>query len=370
MNNTSIRAIAILAGTTIGAGIFAVPYAIAQIGFIPGLLYLLVIGGLMILLNLMYGEIVLRTKGDHQLTGYSQIYFGKKGKMIATLVMLVGLYGALLAYLIQIGVFAYGLLGVGSPLIWSMVFFSMISLAVLKGVRFVAKLETLLLGGLLLLLLMLLGGSLVRLNLDNFTGFNPVNIFLPFGVLLFALTGATVIPEVEELMRRQHSRLKQVIFIGSFIPLVVYFLFAFAVVGVSGLGTSQDAITGLAGLLPQGIVAGGALLGIVTMGGSFLTLAYILREVWYRDYHCNRFTSWSLAVFPPLLLFFVGFASFFQVLQITGALTGGMTGILIGSLYLKALKSKDWTSAYSLKLPKVVVLVIILVFALGVFTGF
>jgi len=138
VNNTSIRAIAILAGTTIGAGIFAVPYAIAQIGFIPGLLYLLVIGGLMILLNLMYGEIVLRTKGDHQLTGYSQIYFGKKGKMIATLVMLVGLYGALLAYLIQIGVFAYELLGVGSPLIWSMVFFSMISLAVLKGVRFVA----------------------------------------------------------------------------------------------------------------------------------------------------------------------------------------------------------------------------------------
>ena len=124
MNNTFIKSTAILIGTTIGAGIFGVPYAIAQIGFIPGLVYLLVIGGLMILLNLMYGEIVLRTLGDHQLTCYSQIYFGKKGKTIAALVMLVGLYGALLAYLIQIGVFAYGLLGVGSPWIWSMVFFS------------------------------------------------------------------------------------------------------------------------------------------------------------------------------------------------------------------------------------------------------
>ncbi|MDP3983133.1 MAG: hypothetical protein Q8Q65_03600, partial [bacterium] len=85
---------------------------------------------------------------------------------------------------------------------------------------------------------------------------------------------------------------------------------------------------------------------------------------------CNKFVSWSLAVFPPLVLFFVGFASFFQVLQITGALTGGMMGILIGSLYLKAIKSKDETPAYSLKLPQVVVWVIILVFALGIFTGF
>ena len=54
MNNTFIKSIAILIGTTIGAGVFGVPYAIAQIGFIPGLVYLLVIGGLMILLNLMY----------------------------------------------------------------------------------------------------------------------------------------------------------------------------------------------------------------------------------------------------------------------------------------------------------------------------
>lgn len=370
MNNTFIRAVSILVGTTVGAGIFAVPYALAQIGFIPGTLYLFIVGALMILLNLMYGEVVLRTKGDHQLTGYSQIYFGKKGKVIATVVMLVGLYGALLAYLIQIGVFAYGLLGVGSPLIWSMVFFSMISLAVLKGVRFVAKLETLLLGGLLLLLLMLLGGSLVRLNLDNFTGFNPVNIFLPYGVLLFALTGATVIPEVEELMRRQHSKLKQAIFLGSFIPLVVYFLFAFAVVGVSGLGTSEDAVTGLTGLMPNGIVLGGALLGILTMGGSFLTLAYILREVWYRDYGCNKLVSWGLAVFPSLILFFIGFASFFRVLQLTGAFMGGMTGVLIGVLYLKAIKSGTITPVYNLKLPHFIVWILILAFAGGVITGF
>lgn len=371
MNNTFIRAVSILVGTTIGAGIFAVPYALAQVGFIPGTLYLFIVGALMILLNLMYGEVVLRTKGDHQLTGYSQIYFGKKGKIVATVIMLVGLYGALLAYLIQIGVFAYAILGIGAPWIWSVVFFSFASVVILKGVRFVAELEALLFGGLLILLLALLGGSLAKLDLGNFAGsIPPAKLFLPYGVLLFALTGVTVIPEVEELMRRQHSKLKRAIFLGSIIPIVVYFLFAFAVVGVSGLGTSEDAVTGLTGLMPNGIVLGGALLGILTMGGSFLTLAYILREVWYRDYGCNKLVSWGLAVFPSLILFFIGFASFFRVLQLTGAFTGGMTGILIGVLYLKAIKSGTITPVYSLKLPHFIVWILILTFAGGVITGF
>ena len=79
------RAIAVLVGTTIGAGIFGIPFVVSKIGFVPGIFYLLILGVLVLILNLAYGEIILRTPGDHQLTGYGEIYFGEIGKKIASL---------------------------------------------------------------------------------------------------------------------------------------------------------------------------------------------------------------------------------------------------------------------------------------------
>ncbi len=117
------RAIAVLVGTTIGAGIFALPHVIAQAGLAIGLTYLLGLGILNLLLNIIYGEVILCTTGDHQLTGYAQIYLGKKGKALATAAMFFSLYGALLAYLIKIGQFLALIFGLPSPLLFSVLFF-------------------------------------------------------------------------------------------------------------------------------------------------------------------------------------------------------------------------------------------------------
>ncbi len=100
MKGKTFRAMATLVGTVIGAGIFGIPYVIAKIGFLPGIFYLLILSALVLILNLIYGEIILRTHGDHQLTGYGEIYLGKRGKFLATLAIFTAAYGALLAYLI------------------------------------------------------------------------------------------------------------------------------------------------------------------------------------------------------------------------------------------------------------------------------
>ena len=59
-----LRATAVLVGTTIGAGMFGIPYVVSKIGFLPGLAYILVLGALTLFLNLIYGEVILRTPGD------------------------------------------------------------------------------------------------------------------------------------------------------------------------------------------------------------------------------------------------------------------------------------------------------------------
>src|SRR3989344_2068768 len=99
-NKHIISGIATLTGTIIGAGVLGMPYVIAKAGFLTGTLALLALGIMAIFMYLYLGEIVLRTKGNHQLTGYAEIYLGKWGKKLMFLAMAVGIYGALAAYLI------------------------------------------------------------------------------------------------------------------------------------------------------------------------------------------------------------------------------------------------------------------------------
>ena len=362
------RAIAVLIGTTIGAGIFGIPYVVSKIGFFPGIFYILILGSLVLILNLIYGEIILRTSGDHQLTGYGEIYLGKIGKKIASLALFIGLYGALLAYLIKIGEFSNLIFGFGNPILFSLIFFIFALIAIFFGLRMISFLEGLIVLLLLTLIALIAILGLKQIDFLNFSGFDSSYVFLPFGVILFALTGFSVIPEMEEILRDNHKNLKKSIIIGSLIPVIVYILFAIMVVGISGSSTSDDAISGLILFLPSWIVSLGAVFGILCMASSFLALSYVLKEVWHRDFKFSKTISVFLVCFPALILFLSGAKSFIKVLSITGAISGGLTGILIIAMFMKAKKLGRTKPSYSLDLPKILIYILFLVFLMGIIT--
>lgn len=370
MPKKTLKAIAILSGTTIGAGIFGLPYVAAQVGLPIGLVYLLFLGGIILLLNLLYGEVILRTPGDHQLTSYSQIYLGKNGQALASLALFISLYGALLAYLIKIGEFLALVLDLPSPLELSLLFFCLAVVAIFFGLRTIAPLEILLMALIIafILLLCLVGFHQVTWSNLIATNLNLQTLALPYGVILFALAGAASIPEMEEVLRRQPQKLKKAITWGSLIPFLTYFVFVCLVVGIAGQTTAEDAISNLGQILPRKIVNLGALLGILTMGSSFLTLGYVLREVWHRDFKTPKPQAVALACLPPLILFLAGAKSFISVLEITGALSGGLTGILILLLYQKAKKTGERKPSYQLKIPALVFWLLMIVFFLGMFS--
>lgn len=374
MNNKTLKAIAVLVGTTIGAGFFGIPYAVTKVGFSVGLIYLLILGLLTLVLNLIYGEVILRTPGDHQLTGYGQIYFGKTGKAIATFGLFTGLYGALLAYLIKIGEFISLVSGISIPLFFSLVFFTIASTAIFFGLKTIAKIELVLVSLILLFIVILAFIGLPHLQSTNYEltmdQLSINNLFFPYGVILFALAGYSAIPEMEEVLRQNHRKLKKAIIAGSLIPLVVYLVFAIIIVGISGKQTSDDAISNLALHLPNWIVKFGAGLGILTMSTSFLAIGYVLREVWHRDFRLSKTAAFVWAVFPPLVLFLLGSRSFIAVLEITGALTGGFTGILIIACFLQAKKQGRRAPAYFLSIPEVLLLILGVIFLLGIFSPF
>jgi len=366
----TFRATAILVGTTIGAGIFGIPYVISKVGFLPGIFYILTLGLLTLLLNLVYGEIILRTPGDHQLTGYGKIYLRKTGRILAVLSLFLTIYGALLAYLIKVGEFLSLFLGFGNPYLLSILFFIFVTIAIVFGLRTISFLEGLIVFLLVGLVFLLTIFGFGKIDFSNFSGANLSFLFLPYGVILFALSGSSVIPEMEEILREKPQNLRKSIIVGTLIPIFVYILFASVVFGISGSLTSNDAISGLRFFLPSWIVMFGALLGIFSMGSSYLSLGYVLREVWYRDFKLSKAASLAFACIPSFVLFLLGAKNFIGIIGISGAVFGGLNGILIVSIYEKAIKKGRKKPAYSLNIPKILIIILFLIFCLGMISPF
>ena len=105
---------------------------------------------------------------------------------------------------------------------------------------------------------------------------------------------------------------------------------------------------------------------IGTMFTTFLTLGIALMEMYEYDYHLKRNMAFALTLFLPLGLALSGFTTFIATLGITGAIAGGIDGILIVLAYWKAKKLGDRKPEYSLKVSKLVGVVLILMFAVGI----
>lgn len=382
VDNKVLRATAVLVGTTIGAGIYALPYAVAKVGFVTGIFYIIIIGLLVLLLNLAYGEVILATPGNHQLTGYGKIYFGKRGKLLATGALFIGIYGAMFAYLIKVGEFISLVSNRPHQLLFSLIFYLFASTIIFFGLKTVSKAEVVLESFVLLFIFFLALVSLPHLQIFNFPAFarataggqfsifNNANLFFPYGVILFAFTGFSAIPEMKEILQSQPEKLKKSIFIGTFIPILIYLLFTAVIVGICGAKTTEDAIGSLFIFMPNWIARLGAFLGMLTMSSSFLALGFVLTEVWHRDFRFPKKEAFLLALLPSLILFLSGLGNFIQVLEYTGAITGGLSGILIILCFLKARKESQNKPAYQLKIPNIVLLILGIIFLLGIFSPF
>ena len=360
------EAISLLTGCTIGAGVLAIPYVIAKSGFLTGLAVLILIGLAILVINLYLGEVILRTKGDHQLPGYSKIYLGKTGWILNFIAMILGIYGAIIAYLIGEGLALKAIFG-GNELYYSILFFIVVSILIYKGIKTIAFSELFLAGLTIAIILSIILVALGYFNLNNLKEFSPGKLFIPYGVILFAYLGTASIPEMRETLIRNKNKMKRSIMIGTLIPIFIYILFAIAIVGATGFNTSEVATIGLGNLIPN-IVLLGNLFAIFAMLTSFLCLALALEEMFSYDFKLTKAKSWILSCLIPFILFLLirNIASFSQVLNYTGAFAGGLEGILVVLMYWKAKSIGQRKPEYEIKQHHILSAALIIIFLLGI----
>ncbi len=366
-------AITTLIGTIVGAGILGIPYVIAKAGVLYGFFIILLIGIAFIFLNLFAGEIVLRTKGKHQLTGYAEKYLGAKGKVVMLIALFINIYGALTAYLIGEGATIHAVLGVGTPLLYTLIFFAVMVFIIYKGVKATGKAELILISLLFLVVLALGIFSFDQISLTNFTSFDPLHFFLPYGVILFAFMASPALPEMAQVLGNQKHRMKKAIIIGSVIPIFLYMIFSLIIVGLVGLPQFEA-------LLPNERIATIALsiysqpilglfanlLAIITMLTSFLALGLALVDAYRYDYDFPHWAAILLTFSFPLIIVLFNLTTFISVLGVTGAIAGGLDAILIVLIYWKAKKLGERKPEYSLKTPKFVGMFLIALFVVGI----
>lgn len=361
------EAVATLIGTIMGAGILGLPYVISQVGFIPGFVLIITIGIAVLFMNLFLGEIVLRTKKTHQMAGYAEKYLGKNAKKIATLSLMVGVYGALTAYLIGIGKSLSEFFSIPSITL-SIIAFIILSFIVHRGIKALGDSE-IVFGSIMFLIILTIAfiaifSSKFSPQILAFT--NLEKIFLPYGVILFAFLGATAIPEMKEEILRNKIRLERAIIIGSIIPIALYAFFAFAVVGTTGLQTTEISTIGLGNLLGYKMIILANLFAIFAMVTSFIALAYALKQMYMYDYKIKEDISWGLTVLPPLIIVLLNLTNFIQIIGISGAFAGGIDGIIITLVLWKAKKNSERQPEYSLRFTKLIGAILLIIFTLGI----
>ncbi|MBI3420469.1 MAG: hypothetical protein HY006_00210 [Candidatus Sungbacteria bacterium] len=327
-----LEAVLLLSGMIIGVGMFAIPFSFVQTGFWPGIMELSVLACVVTALHLLYGEIVTATPKFHRMPGYIRTYLGKEAAGVSWISTLFGTIGTLLAYLIVGSLFLQtilarvvpnvnlGLLAAGLTCIVGLItFFPLRKESAINGM--LTLFEIAFITGLSLLLL-------PKVSFVSLGGMHLNNLFFPYGVLLFSLSGGSVIPDLVTILGRNKMRVRGAIVLGSLIPAVLYGLFAFAVVGVTGSATSTEAIAGLERVVGGNIAFWASAAGFLAVLTSFIALSKNFQALLSLDMGLRSSLAWVSASIIPFALYLAGFRNFIAIIGIVGVVAFGVDGIL------------------------------------------
>lgn len=328
-----VEAVLILSGMIIGVGMFGIPYSFVRVGFWLGAAELLIITVVIVWLHLLYGEVVLKTPQLHRLPGYVRMHLGKQIAWISWASAFFGILGTLLAYIVVGSIFLHAIF----QTVWgqSSDFFWAVAIAALGALvtAFPFKKEALINGVLTSVLIAFVAGLALFLfpgvKAVNLAGFNIENLLVPYGVFLFALSGGVVIPDLVTVLGKDRARARSAIVVGTLIPAVLYFLFAFAVVGTVGVAVSEEAIRGLEPVAGSSAVLLGSMIGFLAVFTSFVILSASFQALLSIDSGFSRVFAWLVASGAPFLLYLAGFKNFIVVIGAVGAVAVGIDSALV-----------------------------------------
>ncbi len=336
----TLKAVGLLAGMIIGAGMFALPYTIVRAGVGWSLFYTLLIFVLVTLTHALYAGVILKDRRHARLPGYAREYLGEVGFWV-TLVSRLGAYwGLLLVYGVIIGNFLAPIVPFSGTAL-TISFFVVISPLILFRLSRIGAVNLLFVFPevFLPIIFFFLWWSRFDFSAVPFGGNG--DWFLPYGIFLFAFSGASVIPEVvDTLGNLAHKKIFPVIVASSIITILVYAAFSMTIIGLGGGASPHDVLFILATSIGSRAFVISTLLGLFAVATSYIALGLELRYTFEYDLWRSRNVAWMLTAFVPLIIYLAGVRSFIMIINVIGAVGIGIEGVVIALLARRVLGTR------------------------------
>ena len=351
---------ALIAGTTVGAGILALPAVTLPSGIVPSTSGLIAVWLYALVSGLLVAEVTLntmRTEGHPSIgfLGVVEKILGKVGGRLAGGAYLFMHYALLVAYITEGG----EILGCAVAKIWNVQILPMwvgtTTFTLLFGgimylgrEKFIEKLNSAFVGIVIVsfLGLLFLGGRHIQSTQLLFQNWSALGSAI--SVMSVALFFQNVVPLVVKQLEGDARKIRQSIFIGSVIPLIMFLAWNAVILGSISPDMLHSTSDGTSVFDPLQILRGGGAgqwLGVLlsifsefAIVTSFIGFVYGLLDL-FKDIFLpaqwqlsSRLPLYSLVLFPPMTLGTLNPNIFFTALDYTGTFSISVLGGIIPAL--------------------------------------
>jgi tyrosine-specific transport protein len=317
--NKVISGTMLIIGTTIGAGILGIPLLTARAGFWPAIAITVLVWLFMVCTGLLYLESTLWMHQDANILSMTKRFLGRWGRLCSGGVYLFLYYCLLVAYF-AVGapifgqfvqtIFRFDAGRIGDCFIFVFVFGAVVAF----GLKIIDRVNYVLVIGKFLAFAALVGAGVPQIDSTRLAPQNWSQILFAAPVLFSAFGFHNVIPSLTSYFNRNVRVLRLSIWIGTGIPLVIYILWQWLIIGAVPEGAIQSALdkgmpataaleslTGMTWIIQAGryfafFAVITSLLGVAFSMVDFLGDGFNLKRTGY-----SRMFLTFLTFLPPLL---------------------------------------------------------------------
>lgn len=381
MKNRTLGSVLIVAGTTIGAGMLAMPLAAAGVGFPIMTVMLVTLWLLMSYTSLLLVEVYQHNPADMGLGTIAKKYLGRPGQLVTGFSMLLLMYALTTAYIGGAGVLISSSLsswwGLSISVEISIILFTLIGgIVVGIGTHSVDFINRLLFSAKTIFLIIMLG-----VMMPHVESVNLINMPLEKGLVLSAIPVIFTsfgfhgsVPSLVSYMKGDVRKLRMIFICGSAIPLVAYIFWQIATLGAIPSDTFMGILAqqaGLDGLLtairdvvstPRVNVAVSLFMDLA-LATSFLGVALGLfdyvADLFKRSNELSGRLQTGLLTFVPPVLCALFFSSFVQALTYA-AVALSLLALIIPSLLVMRVRKLEKAGDYRVMGGKPVLIIVLL----------
>lgn len=327
----------LVAGTSIGVGMLALPLATADGGFFPSLIIYALCWLFMLFTGLLILEACIWMPRDSNLVTLSSHLLGKSGKAFCWIVYLF-LFTCLMIAHVSGGGNVVHQISAGNIPEWAgtIVYVLIFAPAVYLGTRTVDRLNLILMAGVLITYLLFVTAAVGHVNFDLLGRMKWPKAWAALPVVFTAFGYQSLIPTLMSYMNRNVKRVKTAIILGTAIPFIIYVIWEFLILGIipaEGTGGLIEALhQGQNAVNPLGQYLHNS--SLMTVGTAFaffaLTTSFVGISIAYVDFLADglkvtkkgltKLGLCAIIFLIPLIITLTNPGLFIQALNVAGGI--------------------------------------------------